>query len=229
MKASWKKTAICLALGASVMSLAACGDSGSAGAQDTVQEEDSDSVSGIYTNTMTGEDMRDRLVASWSAVTHLDTLRQENRLVLTEANSTMDSDRYELAKDLYNGEMGIHIEARFYGTFAEDGDSVTLDTPEYYTWIYYRNGQVMGDSYIYQEVDPEAAGNDGASFFGDYLDYHGYHRTDEMNVTIDREADVFTFDIATNDDSTEVGGESEDDGFSAGPIFEGQEEEDEGE
>ena len=77
----------------------------------------------------------------------------------------------------------------------------------------------MGEPYVYQPVDPNSTENDGASFFGDYLDYHGYHRTDEMNVVVDRAEDTFTFDIATNDDSEAVGGESEDDGFSAGPIF----------
>ena len=192
MRKKWTKAGACLLLGVSLLSLTACsqGDTQSAEA-DTSQEADSSSISGIYTNTLTGEDMRDRLVASWSAVTHLDTLTQQNNLILTEANSTMDS----------------------------DGDNVTLKTPEYYTWIYCRNGVVMGEPYVYQPVDPNSTENDGASFFGDYLDYHGYHRTDEMNVVVDRAEDTFTFDIAANDDSEAVGGESEDDGFSAGPIF----------
>ena len=192
MRKKWTKAGACLLLGVSLLSLTACsqGDTQSAEA-DTSQEADSSSISGIYTNTLTGEDMRDRLVASWSAVTHLDTLTQQNNLILTEANSTMDS----------------------------DGDNVTLKTPEYYTWIYYRNGVVMGEPYVYQPVDPNSTENDGASFFGDYLDYHGYHRIDEMNVVVDRAEDTFTFDIAANDDSEAVGGESEDDGFSAGPIF----------
>lgn len=192
MRKKWTKAGACLLLGVSLLSLTACsqGDTQSAEA-DTSQEADSSSISGIYTNTLTGEDMRDRLVASWSAVTHLDTLTQQNNLILTEANSTMDS----------------------------DGDNVTLKTPEYYTWIYYRNGVVMGEPYVYQPVDSNSTENDGASFFGDYLDHHGYHRTDEMNVVVDRAEDTFTFDIAANDDSEAVGGESEDDGFSAGPIF----------
>jgi len=212
-----KRIASGVLLGAMLLSLGGCSGGGQAVSSNATA--DSSSISGIYSNTLTGEDMRDRLVASWSAVTHLDTLTQQNNLVLTEANSTMDSDRYELTKDLYNGEMGIHIEARFYGEFTADGTAVTLETPEYYTWIYYRNGRVMGDAVVYQPVDETATGNDGASFFGDYLDYHGYHRIDEMNVTVDTANDTFTFDIQTNDDSAEVGTESEDDGFSAGPIF----------
>lgn len=108
MRKKWTKAGACLLLGVSLLSLTACsqGDTQSAEA-DTSQEADSSSISGIYTNTLTGEDMRDRLVASWSAVTHLDTLTQQNNLILTEANSTMDS----------------------------DGDNVTLKTPEYYTFV----------------------------------------------------------------------------------------------
>ena len=192
MRKKWTKAGACLLLGVSLLSLTAGSQGNTQSAEaDTSQEADSSSISGIYTNTLTGEDMRDCLVASWSAVTHLDTLTQQNNLILTEANSTMDS----------------------------DGDNVTLKTPEYYTWIYYGNGVVMGEPYVYQPVDPNSTENDGASFFGDYLDYHGYHRTDEMNVVVDRAEDTFTFDIAANDDSEAVGGESEDDGFSAGPIF----------
>lgn len=217
MRTLHKTLASGLLVGAMMLSLAGC--AGGSQAASTAAASADDSISGIYSNTLTGEDMRDRLVASWSAVTHLDTLTQENNLVLTEANSTMDTDRYELTKDLYNGEMGIHIEARFYGEFTVDGNTVTLETPEYYTWIYYRNGTVMGTPVVYQPVDESATGNDGASFFGDYLDYHGYHRIDEMNVTVDTANDTFTFDIQSDDDSAELGTESEDDGFSAGPIY----------
>lgn len=97
MRKKWTKAGACLLLGVSLLSLTACsqGDTQSAEA-DTSQEADSSSISGIYTNTLTGEDMRDRLVASWSAVTHLDTLTQQNNLILTEANSTMDSDGADL-------------------------------------------------------------------------------------------------------------------------------------
>ena len=177
-------------------------------------------VTGLYTNLMTGEQMRDRLVGSWSAVTHLDTLQQRNTLVLTQQNTTITSgDRYELSKDLYNGEMGIHIEARFYGTYTFDDNHVTLQTPEYYTWIYYRNGRITGDSYVYQPVNLETTSSDGCSFFGDYLDYHGYHRVEEMKAFVDPATGGFTFDIVTNEDSQSIGNESEDDGFRAGPIF----------
>lgn len=178
------------------------------------------SVTGIYTNTLTGEDMRNRLVASWSAVTHLETLIQNNSLVLTAKNSTITTgDRYELTKDLFNGEMGIHIEARFYGEYTYEGNNVTLKTPEFYTWIYYRNGQIMGESHIYEPVNLEATESDGCSFFGDYLDYHGYHKTDEMNIKVNPSDSSFLFDIVMNDDIAELGVESEDDGFNTSPVF----------
>lgn len=208
----------CLALG-----LCACGQSEAAGAAATPQiaRQELEDVTGLYTNELTGEDMRDRLVASWSAVTHLETLRQYNRLVLTQQNTTITSgDTYELTKDLYNGEMGIHIEARFYGSYTFDGNSVTLAVPDYYTWIYYRNGQVMGTPVVYQPVDLTSTANDGCSFFGDYLDYHGYHRVEEMNVIVDPASGAFVFDIVESDDGADLGNESEADGFSAGPIFE---------
>lgn len=207
---------LCLVL---LIGLTACAPSGGEQAPEGIQRQKMDDVTGLYTNILTGEDMRDRLVASWSAVTHLETLRQQNTLLLTAENGTVSGDRYELAKDLYNGEMGIHIEARFYGTYTFDGNLVTLAVPESYTWIYYRNGRVMGDPVVYQPVDLTADGNDGCSFFGDYLDYHGYHRVEEMNVLVDAASGAFAFDIAENDDGAEMGVESEDDGFSAGPIF----------
>lgn len=207
-----------------VLSLSACGQSNRAdapAAAPQIQPMALEDATGLYTNELTGEQMRDRLVASWSAVTHLDTLRQFNTLVLTRQNTTITSgDTYELTKDLYNGEMGIHIEARFYGSYTADGNSVTLQVPDYYTWIYYRNGRLMNEPVVYQPVDLNAAGNDGCSFFGDYLDYHGYHRVEEMKVMVDPATGAFTFDIAENDDAAALGNESEADGFSAGPIFE---------
>lgn len=192
----------------------------SSSAPDEIQHQAMDDVTGLYTHYQSGESMRDRLVGSWSAVTHLDTLKQYNTLVLTAKNTTITSgDRYELSKDLYNGEMGIHIEARFYGEYTFDGNTVTLKVPENYTWVYYRNGRVMGDSYIYQPVDLASTANDGCSFFGDYLDYHGYHRVEEMTVTVDPASGRFVFNIENNDDGAALGAESEDDGFNAGPIF----------
>lgn len=207
---------LCLIL---LTGLTACAPSGETPASEGIQRQEMDDVTGLYTNILTGEDMRDRLVASWSAVTHLETLRQQNTLLLTAENGTVPGDRYELIKDLYNGEMGIHIEARFYGTYTFDGNLVTLAVPESYTWIYYRNGRVMGDPVVYQPVDLTADGNDGCSFFGDYLDYHGYHRVEEMNVLVDTASGAFAFDIVENDDAAAMGVESEDDGFNAGPIF----------
>lgn len=211
---------LCLALLMCLTSCAAPQTGSSTAASGKIQPQAIEDATGLYTQLMTGDDMRDRLVGSWSAVTHLETLAQYNTLVLTQKNSTITTgDRYELTKDLYNGEMGIHIEARFYGEYIADGNSVTLKVPEFYTWIYYRNGKVMGDSYVYQPVNLAATGNDGCSFFGDYLDYHGYHRVEEMRVRVDPATGRFEFDIEENDDAATLGNESEDDGFSAGSIF----------
>jgi hypothetical protein len=126
--------------------------------------------------------------------------------------------------------LGIHVEARFYGEYIFSGPVVTLKTPEYYTWIYYRNGRIMGTPYVYQPVpasdvsaggvvDPILSSASGASFYGDYLDYHGYHNVQEMTVTVNPADSTFTFHLAENDDSVDLGAESEDDGFNAGPIF----------
>lgn len=216
------KTAALLVAAGMAVGLSACGSSNEAEstAVKTIAYQEMEDVTGLYTNVLTGEEMRDRLVASWSAVTHLDTLQQFNTLVLTAENSTLSGDQYELTKDLYNGEMGIHIEARFYGTYSFEGNQVLLNVPDYYTWIYYRNGSIMTDPVVYQPVDVAATGNDGCSFFGDYLDYHGYHRVEEMKVVVDPATGEFIFDIVENDDAADMGNESEDDGFNAGPIFE---------
>ncbi len=213
-----------LALGSGlVLGLSACQQPTGETSSDAVSSiplQDLEDATGLYTNVMTGEQLRDRLVASWSAVTHLDTLRQTNTLVLTKKNTTITGgDTYELTKDLFNGEMGIHIEARFYGQYIHEGNHVTLAVPDFYTWIYYRNGRVMGNAAVYQPVDLTATGNDGCSFFGDYLDYHGYHRVEEMSVFVDPASGSFTFDIVTNDDAVDLGNESEDDGFQAGPVY----------
>ena len=212
-----KKTlALLAALALALAGLSACSSTGGNSTAAVPAESTAAGTSGLYTHELTGEDMRDRLVASWSAVTHLDTLHQYNTLMLTESSGN----KYELTKDLYNGEMGIHIEARFYGSYTHEGNAVTLGIPTAYTWIYYRNGRVMNPAAVINEpVNLEATGNDGCSFFGDYLDYHGYHRVAEMKVNIDPSTGRFTFDIAENDDAAAMGAESEDDGFSAGPIF----------
>lgn len=211
---------LCMSMALGLTACSAGAAPQSSGATTEIQHQAMEDVTGLYTNYISGEAMRDRLVGSWSAVTHLDTLKQFNNLVLTAKNTTITTgDRYELSKDLYNGEMGIHIEARFYGEYTFDGNSVTLKIPEYYTWVYYRNGRVMGDSYIYQPVDINSTASDGCSFFGDYLDYHGYHRVEEMMVTVDPASGQFVFNIEENDDGAALGAESEDDGFTAGPIF----------
>lgn len=213
-----------LAIGAGLaLGLSACqspaADTGAA-SSGSIQPQALEDATGLYTNLMTGDQLRDRLVGSWSAVTHLDTLCQTNTLILTRQNTTITSgDTYELSKDLFNGEMGIHIEARFYGSYTHDGNQVTLAVPDYYTWIYYRNGRIMGNAVVYQPVDLTATGNDGCSFFGDYLDYHGYHNVAEMSVLVDPANGQFVFDIDSNDDAIDLGNESEDDGFQAGPIF----------
>lgn len=220
MKRSLALVLMALMLIGLTMSLTACG-SGSSPETASLGIEETDSVTGIYTNIITGEEMRDRLVGSWSQVTHLDTLVQYNTLVLTAQNTTItDGDRYMLSKVLYNGEMGIHIEAHFYGDYSFNGTEVTLAIPDYYTWIYYRNGRIMGDSYVYQPVDLASTASDGASFCGDYLDYHGYHRVEQdMSVTVNMKDTTFTFNLEENDDGVDLGAESEDDGFNAGPIF----------
>ena len=210
----------CMLLGLTACAAAQGQEVGGGSATVTIGHKDLEDATGLYTNYMSGTLLRDRLVGSWSAVTHLPTLAQYNTLVLTAQNTTIKSgDRYELSKDLYNGEMGIHIEVRFYGEYTFDGNAVTLKIPEYYTWIYYRNGAITGDFHVYEPVDVNATGNDGCSFFGDYLDYHGYHRVEEMTVMVDPDTGAFEFDIQVNDDAAAISGESEDDGFNAGPIF----------
>lgn len=223
MKRKFLTTAVTLMLAIGMtIGLSGCGSDSAEDvkASKNIAYQAMEDVTGLYTNVITGEEMRDRLVASWSAVTHLETLQQFNTLVLTAENTTMSGDHYELTKDLYNGEMGIHIEARFYGTYSFDGNQVLLNIPDHYTWIYYRNGNIMNDPIVYQPVDVEATGNDGCSFFGDYLDYHGYHRVEDMKVVVDPSTGEFIFDITENDDAADMGNESEDDGFQAGPIFE---------
>ena len=114
-----------------LMGLPACaaaqGQEGGESASATIAHKDLEDATGLYTNYMSGTLLRDRLVGSWSAVTHLPTLSQYNTLVLTAQNTTIKSgDRYELSKDLYNGEMGIHLEARFYGEYTFDGNNFSL-------------------------------------------------------------------------------------------------------
>ena len=95
---------VCLLLGLSACAPAQSQDSGESTGTITIPHKDLEDATGLYTNYMSGTLLRDRLVGSWSAVTHLPTLSQYNTLVLTAQNTTIKSgDRYELSKDLYNG------------------------------------------------------------------------------------------------------------------------------
>jgi hypothetical protein len=181
----------------------------------------------LFTNTMTGEEMYKGgyLPSIFVRGAQYRSLRQINTLMLTDNN--IKKKTYVLTKNFYSGAMALQVYAAFYGkyTVAKDGVTVTLNSPDHYSWCSYDAGK-MGNpkSVTYVPVNLKLDNNksikDGCSFHGDFLGKFGYHKTEPMNVVVNTTDSTFKFDLETNKDTTAaVGAENEDDGFVAGDPF----------
>lgn len=113
-------------------------------------------VPGVYTNHVYNYDMLGEITTLEMGYGTEQTLFESNTLVLTnnpESNrdlvpgappfvDTTTNQRYELTKEFFVGSRGIHRIATFYGTYTIDGLNVTLNTPEYWSYLGYE-----GDGY----------------------------------------------------------------------------------
>lgn len=158
----FKRIAAFALTAALVMSFAGCGQAGSTD-QDASEEDPSSSgtatevvVPGVYTNMVYNYDMMGDITTLEMGYGTEQTLFERNTLVLTNnADSNRDlvtggqpymdtstNQRYELTKEFFVGSRGIHRIACFYGTYTIDGLNVTLNTPEYWSYLGYE-----GDGY----------------------------------------------------------------------------------
>ena len=154
------RKAAALALSAGLLlSLAACGPAGETGDEPEATptaEATEVVIPGVYTNMVYNYDMLGDITTLEMGYGTEQTLFERNTLVLTNnADSNRDlvtggqpyvdtttNQRYELTKEFFVGSRGIHRIACFYGTYTVDGLNVTLNTPEYWSYLGYE-----GDGY----------------------------------------------------------------------------------
>ena len=113
-------------------------------------------VPGVYTNRVENYDMLGDVTTLEMGYGTEQALFEYNTLVLTDNPDsnrglvsggqpyadTTTTRRYELTKEFFVGSRGIHRIAQFYGTYTIDGLTVTLNTPEYWSYLGYE-----GDGY----------------------------------------------------------------------------------
>jgi|GEM_PF-3085076 len=159
MKNASKKLFACGLILCMLLPLTACGSANTgseASSGATTTENTEVVVPGVYTNFVYNYDMLGDITTLEMGYGTEQTLFERNTLVLTDISDsnrdlvsnappyidTTTTQRYELTKEFFVGSRGIHRIASFYGTYTINGLNVTMNTPEYWSYLGYE-----GDGY----------------------------------------------------------------------------------
>ncbi|OZG60986.1 hypothetical protein BLEM_1618 [Bifidobacterium lemurum] len=222
-----KKDLMKLALkpAAAILSLAlAVGALGGCGAQTDDQQNTDTAVStefstGVFTNYVNSEGMAGYVSSLEMGYGNTNTLFERNTLVLTDnADSdrgdiatakpyidTSTTKRYELTKDFYVGSKGIHRIAMFYGTWTNDDMEVTLETPEYWSYVdyegdgYYSFNKDESCDFMVRTGEEGTAGDISLRFGGPVLQPFADSGNEPQTVTVNMED--YTFEYPAGDTS----------------------------
>lgn len=184
-------------------------------AEITVAEHDSDSddasVLGHYSQHLDANDLMGTVTSLVMLYGDIDSLWEDNTLILYDNGDTSNrtgnlpyvdgsSQRYELVKEMFISSRGIHHWGAFYGSYTYEGDTITLNSPDYASYVlFYGDGY---EHYNYTEeggvVDPESPAI--GTFYGPIMDYHFNTGSQAQQVVIDRENGTFEFLMDTSDD-----------------------------
>lgn len=216
--------------GITAFSLAGCGGKKNAETTDeTTQTADAGEekqvntevvIPGVYTGYVYNYDMLGDVTTLEMGYGTEQTLFERNTLTLTDNPDsnrdlvqnappyvdTTTTKRYELTKEFFVGTRGIHRIASFYGTYTVDGLNVTLNTPEYWSYLGYE-----GDGYA-SFNKPECAefmvptgelaenGTDySLKFSGAIMPRHN-GTNDPQTVIIDPNEFTFSYPVGNADD-----------------------------
>ena len=185
---------------------------------DTVQgtetggRESDYSVLGHYSQHLDANDLMGTVTSLVMLYGDMDSLWEDNTLILYDNGDTSNrtgnipypdgsSQRYELVKEMYISSRGIHHWGAFYGSFTNDGNTITLDSPDWASYVlFYGDGY---EHYNYTEeggaVDPESPAI--GTFYGPIMDYHFNTGAQAQQVVVNRSDGTFEFLMDTSDDA----------------------------
>lgn len=172
---------------------------------------DESSVLGHYSQHLDANDLMGTVTSLVMLYGDMDSLWEDNKLILYDNGDTSNrtgnlpyvdgsSQRYELVKEMYISSRGIHHWGAFYGSFTNDGDTITLKSPDWASYVlFYGDGY---EHYNYTEtggvVDPESPAL--GTFYGPIMDYHFNTGTQSQQVVINKADGTFEFLMDTSDD-----------------------------
>ena len=181
------------------------------GSQTVSNDEEDDSVLGHYHQHLDANDLMGTVTSLVMMYGDIDSLWEDNTLILYDNGDTSNrtgnlpyvdgsSQRYELVKEMYISSRGIHHWGAFYGSFTCDGDVITLNSPDWASYVlFYGDGY---EHYNYTEeggvVDPNSPAL--GTFYGPIMDYHFNTGTQAQQVQINKEDGSFEFLMDTSDD-----------------------------
>lgn len=177
---------------------------------------------GVYTNYVDCYGMAGYVSSLETGYGTENTLFERNTLVLTdnpESNrgdistavpyiDTTTTQRYELTKELYVGSRGIHRIAMYYGTYTVDGLDVTLETPEYWSYVdyegdgYYSFNKTEVADFMVRTGETGNAGDISNKFNGPVLPPFADTSNQAQTVTVNMTD--FTFEFPAGDTSDDV-------------------------
>jgi len=175
------------------------------------ESEENSSVLGHYSQHLDANDLMGTVTSLVMLYGDIDSLWEDNTLILYDNGDTSNrtgnlpyvdgsSQRYELVKEMYISSRGIHHWGAFYGSYTSDGDTITLNSPDWASYVlFYGDGY---EHYNYTEtggaVDPDSPAI--GTFYGPIMDYHFNTGSQAQQVVINREDGSFEFLMDTSDD-----------------------------
>lgn len=179
--------------------------------QTAANDEENSSVLGHYSQHLDANDLMGTVTSLVMLYGDINTLWEDNTLILYDNGDTSNrtgnlpyvdgsSQRYELVKEMYISSRGIHHWGAFYGSFTNDGDVITLNSPDWASYVlFYGDGY---EHYNYSEeggvVDPDSPAK--GTFYGPIMDYHFNTGSQAQQVRINKEDGSFEFLQDTSDD-----------------------------
>lgn len=171
-----------------------------------------DTVLGHYSQHLDANDLMGTVTSLVMLYGDIDSLWEDNTLILYDNGDTSNrtgnlpyadgsTQRYELVKEMYISSRGIHHWGAFYGSFTYEGDTITLHSPDWASYVlFYGDGY---EHYNYTEeggaVDPESPAI--GTFYGPIMDYHFNTGNQSQQVVLNRANGTFEFLMDTSDDT----------------------------
>jgi hypothetical protein len=182
------------------------------GASDVTPEEaTAEDLLGVYNQSYDYTELTDKVTTSTTTFAEGDLWWEENRLIL-HANEDIDRGltkgnmdypdgheniyRYVLIKEMFVANRGSVYYSAYYGTFTNDGTTVTLNTPDWGTYYTYQGDGLPGG---WTKPEKGEIISDGSVLNGfDEFYYNSNAGSDPQTVTVNLEDGTFDFESSFN-------------------------------